>query len=134
MELYYLYETSPKRKRELKTLAEAVNKTAAKPRATGMRWIDHKYQAMKNVFKNLGVYITHIEYLTQTPPSKNESELQGFLRRCKQEKYPYGYIFRCASSNVHDPVKAVKCVKDFTWAMVKLTLLMISHLNQILVD
>lgn len=70
MELYYLYETSPKRKRELKTLAEAVNKTAAKPRATGMRWIDHKYQAMKNVFKNLGVYITHIEYLTQTPKQK----------------------------------------------------------------
>ena len=66
MELYYLYEKSSKRLRELKTLAEAVNKTVPKPCATGMRWIDHKYQAMKNVFKNLGVYITHIEYLTQT--------------------------------------------------------------------
>ena len=37
MELYYLYEKSPKRLRELKNLAEAVNKTVPKPRATGMR-------------------------------------------------------------------------------------------------
>ena len=69
MELYYLYEKIPKSLRELRTLAEAVDKTVPKPsRTTGTRWIDHKYQAMKNVFENWGVYNDpHSLSLKQTP-------------------------------------------------------------------
>ena len=69
MELYYLYEKSPKHLRKLKTLAEAVDKTLPKPsRTTGMMWIHHKYKVMKNIFENWGVYMTHIESVTQTGP------------------------------------------------------------------
>ena len=44
MKLYYLYQKSPKRYRELKELSEAYEKTITKPtKAHGTRWIDHKY-------------------------------------------------------------------------------------------
>ena len=57
---------SLKRLRELKTLFGEVDKTVPKPSgATGTRWIDHTYQAMKNVLENWGGYMTHIEFLTQ---------------------------------------------------------------------
>ena len=58
---------SLKHLRELKTLVGEVDKTVPKPsRTTGIRWIDHTYQAMKNVLENCGGYMTHIESLTQT--------------------------------------------------------------------
>ena len=52
-ELYYLYQKSPERLRELTTLAEAVDITVPKPsHATGMKWMYQKYQVMKNVLEN----------------------------------------------------------------------------------
>ena len=65
-DLYYLYEKIQKCLRELKTLAEAVDKTVSKPHTRGMGWIDHKYYAMKDVLENWGVYMTHIEFHTQS--------------------------------------------------------------------
>ena len=57
---------SLKRLRELKTLVGEVDKTVTKPSgATGTRWIDHTYQAMKNVLENWRGYMTNIEFLTQ---------------------------------------------------------------------
>ena len=54
--LYYLYEKNPKPSREIKILAEVVDKTVPKPSfATGTSWINHKYQAMKNVLEIRGV-------------------------------------------------------------------------------
>ena len=42
--LYYLYQKSPKRLSELRELSKAYDKTVPKPsKATGTRWIDHKY-------------------------------------------------------------------------------------------
>ena len=91
---------------------------------------------MKNVFKNWGVYMTHIESLTQTDSqAKRMSELQDFLRRWKQAKYiihiaiyldvlaPIRQFSLSFQQNQHNPVKAVKRIKDFTWTMAKLTLL-----------
>ena len=80
--------------------------------------------------------MTHIESLTQTDSqAKRMSELQDFLRRWKQAKYiihiaiyldvlaPVRQLSLGFQQNQHDPVKAVKRVKDLTWTMAKLTLL-----------
>ena len=48
MRAFYLYQKSPKRLSELRELSEAYDKTVPKPsKATGTRWIDHKYRAME---------------------------------------------------------------------------------------
>ena len=116
--------------REHKTFANKVDKTVSKPsRATCTRWIDHKYQTMKNVLENWGVSMTHIESHSNRLPSK-KGELQGFLRRKKQAKYvihitiyldvltPIRHLSLGFQQNQHDPFKAVT-----TWTMVKLKLL-----------
>ena len=62
MKLYYLYQKSPKRYRELKELSEAYEKTITKPtKAHDTRWIDYKYRAMERVLDNYGPYIAHLE-------------------------------------------------------------------------
>ena len=56
LKLYYLYQKSPKRYRELKELSEVYEKSIPKPsKACGTRWIDHKYRAMQKVLQNYGV-------------------------------------------------------------------------------
>ena len=62
--LYYLYQKSPKRYRELKELSEAYEKTITKPaKAHGTRWIDHKFRAMTKVLSNYGAHIANLESL-----------------------------------------------------------------------
>ena len=57
MKLYYLYQKSPKKYRELKELSEAYEKTITKPtKAHGTHWIDHKYRAMERVLDNRPVH------------------------------------------------------------------------------
>ena len=80
--------------------------------------------------------MTHTESLTLTDSqAKMRSQLQGFLHRCKQAKYiihialylnvlaPIRQLSLSFQQNQHSPVKAVKRIKDFTWTMAKLTLL-----------
>ena len=58
--LHYLYQKSPKRLSELRELSETYDKTVPKPsKASGTRWIDHKYRAMELFFKHLGPYMSH---------------------------------------------------------------------------
>ena len=53
--LYYLYQKSPKRYRELKTFSEIFGKSIAKPaKAYGTRWINHKLKAMETFVANYG--------------------------------------------------------------------------------
>ena len=66
-EIYSLYQTSPKRYRELKRVAEAYGETIPKPtKAYGTRWIDHKLRAMQIALDHYGPLIHHIESLSQT--------------------------------------------------------------------
>ena len=80
--------------------------------------------------------MTHTESLTLTDSqAKMRNQLQGFLHRCKQAKYiihiaiylnvlaPIRQLSLSFQQNQHNPVKAVKRIKDFTWTMAKLTLL-----------
>ena len=78
----------------------------------------------------------HIESLTQTDfQAKRRSKLQGFLPKWKQARYvinaatyldllaPIRQLSPGFQQNQHDPVKVVKRVKDFTWTMANLALL-----------
>ena len=47
MKMYYLYQKSPKRVRELKRMSEAWEKSVPKPsKSHGTRWIEHKLKSM----------------------------------------------------------------------------------------
>ena len=88
--LYYLYQKSPKRYRELKTFSEIFGNSIAKPaKAYGTRWINHKLKAMETFVANYGAYMLHLESLSQTDsvPAKRE-ELKGWLSKWTHAKYP----------------------------------------------
>ena len=76
-ELYYLYQRSPKRLSELRELSEPYDKTVPKSsKATGTRWIDHKYRAMELFFQTFWpIYVT----LGTTP-----TDSQALRRSCKE--------------------------------------------------
>lgn len=64
-QLFSLYNKSPKKLRELKKLAEAYQETVDKPvKANGTRWIDHKVRAMKVFLENYGMYMQHLEQVS----------------------------------------------------------------------
>ena len=74
MELHYLFEKSP-----LKTLAEAVNKNVPKSSCTpGKKWMNHKYQAMKNVLEQCGEHDQHRVSLKQTSKQKGGANCKTF--------------------------------------------------------
>ena len=66
--VYYLYEKSTKKLRELKALYEILSEmyefsnNCMKPHSTtGTCWIDHKMKAMEEMLDKYGVYMKHIE-------------------------------------------------------------------------
>ena len=134
--LYYLYQKSPKRLRELKAMAEVWEKSIPKPsKAYGTRWINHKMRAMQIVLDNYGPLMSHIESLSQTDSqAAKRAELVGFLKRWTDASIPiYMAIYLDILSplqqlslglqqELHDPVKAVRRIKHFNWTMAKLRL------------
>ena len=84
-EICLLYQTSPKRYRKLKRVAEAYGETVPKPtKAYGTRWIDHKLWALDHY----GPLIHHIESLLQTDSQpKRRVQLSGFVGN--MHRYPY---------------------------------------------
>ena len=66
-EIYHLCHNSPKSPRELKAFSNALEKAVPKPSKTyETRWIDHKFQAMRIIFKPFWNIMAHIEPLSQT--------------------------------------------------------------------
>ena len=142
--LYYLYQKSPKRYRELKELSEAYEKTITKPaKAHGTRWIDHKFYAMTKVLPNYGAYIAHLESLSQTDSQAlNRSELEGHSKKWKDAMYPmYMAIYLdilspirrislAMQQELHNPVKVIKRIQEFNWTMMKLVIVLDKALNE----
>ena len=65
MKLYYLCQKSPKRLRELKHMSEAWEKSVQKPSKNhGTYWIDHKLKSMQIALENYGVFLAHVESVT----------------------------------------------------------------------
>ena len=67
LKLYYLYQKSAKRTRDLKAYPEIYDKVITKPcKSSGTRWIVHKVNAMEIILQNYGIFMTHLESLFQT--------------------------------------------------------------------
>ena len=142
--LYYLYQKSPKRYRELKELSEAYEKTITKPaKAHGTRWIGHKFRAMTKVLSNYGAYIEHLESLSQADSQAlKRSELEGHSKKWKDAMYPmYMVIYLdilspirrislAMQQELHNPVKVIKRIQEFNWTMTKLVIVLDEALSE----
>ena len=101
LRLYYLYEKSPKKTRELGDIVEDLKEVFELPksgnvpvRSQGSRWINHKRKALQRVVDRYGAYINHLTTLTEDRSVKAEdrARLKGYLRKWMQ----YKTILGCA--------------------------------------
>ena len=64
LRLYYIYENSPKVCRELESLIKEYFKfddNGVKPlRASGLRWVSHKVNAIRRILSKYGAYTAHL--------------------------------------------------------------------------
>ena len=72
LRLYYLYEKSPKKIRQLGDIVNDLKEVFEFPtggnipvRSQGSRWINHKRKALQRVVDRYGAYITHLTALTE---------------------------------------------------------------------
>ena len=98
LRLYYLYPKAPKKLRQLQELSHALagameyHKGSVKPyKASGTRWITHKVKVRKIILMNWGVYIMHLEDLTNDKPvpAGDQTKLKGYLKAWSQSKIPF---------------------------------------------
>ena len=101
LRLYFLYEKSPKKARELGEFVEDLKevfelyKNGNLPiRSQGSRWINHKRKALQRVVDRYGAYISHLVTLAEDSSLKAEdrARLKGYLRKWMQ----YRTILGCA--------------------------------------
>ena len=99
LRLYYLYEKSPKKVRELMDIVTDLKEVFELPsggnipvRSHGSRWIGHKRKALLRVLDRYGAYMTHLIALTEDTSVKPEDRacLKGYLRKWMQYKVLLG--------------------------------------------
>ena len=88
LRIYYLYEKSPKKCRELSHIVSDLREVYQLPdggdrpvRATGSRWISHKRKALQRFMDRYGPYIAHLITLVEdkTLKSSDRQRLKGYL-------------------------------------------------------
>ena len=93
MQVYYVYEKSPKKCRELQDVVEEL-RACIEPtelpsggdrplRAFGTRFVSHKFSALGRVIDRFGAYIAHLVALTedQSVPSSSRQKLKGYIAK-----------------------------------------------------
>ena len=100
LKLYFLYEKSPKRCRELEGVVSDLkdcvtidgSKGSRPIRASGSRWLSHKLNAMKRVLSKYGAYTSHLIALSEdcTVKSTDRAKLRGYCRQWTDAKYVLG--------------------------------------------
>ena len=132
--LHKLYQNSSKRLKALRELGVALGEKPPKPvKASGTRWIGHRYNAIKIVLKHYGAYMMHLEELANNDSQiEKRDQIRGYLNKWENGKYPISMavyldvlsvLTRMSLSEQkeqHDPVKAVRRIQEFRWTMVKL--------------
>lgn len=106
MRMYYLYEKSPKKCRELDEIAaelklcleesELPRKGGNRPlRACGTRFVSHKVSALGRLIDKYGVYLSHLCMLTEDPDvrSVDKQKIKGYLLRWRESKMLLGSAF-----------------------------------------
>ena len=107
--LYYMYEKSSKKTRELKELFEVLNdififeNQEVKPhRATGTRWIAHKLKALQNYIDKFGLYVSDIEnVIADTSKKTDKAPLQGKLKLLTKSST---FLLSCVLFDLLQPV------------------------------
>ena len=99
LKLYYLYDRSPKKCRELMDIVEDLKEflnfddNGVKPiRANGTGWVTHKLCAMKRVLSKFSVYTHHLAALSvdSTVKSADWAKLKGYYLQWVNSKYILG--------------------------------------------
>ena len=99
LKLYYLYEKSPKKCRELTEVVSDlkecidVDEAGIKPiRASGSRWVSHKLNAMRRILSRYGAYTSHLLALSEerSVKSSDRAKLRGYCNRWLDAKYLLG--------------------------------------------
>ena len=90
LRLYYIYEKSPKKSRELADIVENLKEVFEFPkggcsplRSHGSRWITHKRKALQRVIDRFGSYLLHLSTLAEDEATKPEdrARFKGYLRK-----------------------------------------------------
>ncbi|XP_065918333.1 zinc finger protein 862-like [Dysidea avara] len=101
LRLFYLYEKSPKKTRELEEVVKDLQevyefpKGGNKPvRCQGSRWINHKRKALQRVVDRYGAYIGHLITLSEDHSVKADerARIKGYLKTWTK----YSTIVGCA--------------------------------------
>ena len=143
LKLFYLYRESPKRLRELKMFGEMYDQSIPKLyKSYGTTWIAHEVKAMEIALNNNGIYIKHLESLANTDSQAlKRAEIAGEVKSEKNGKFlihlaiyldvltPLKVIGLGFQKEKHDPTEAVRRIKEFTWTMTKLQLLIDASLD-----
>lgn len=99
LRLYYLYEKSPKRCRELEDIIAdlkvcfSFDDAGVKPvRASGSRWVAHKHNTMKRIISKFGAYTNHLAALTEDKSVRpaDRAKLKGYYTKWTDAKYLLG--------------------------------------------
>ena len=99
LRLYYLYEKSPKKCRELAEIVADLKEFLSfddggvRPiRSCGSRWVTHKLNAMKRVLAKFGAFTHHILALSEDSSVKggDRAKLKGYLTKWINGKYILG--------------------------------------------
>ncbi len=131
LRLYYLYEKSPKKCRELEDLITELRERLSfdhagvkQVRSSGSRWVSHKLNAMKRVISKFGAYTNHIATLSKDRSVKSTdcAKLKGYYSKWIEAKYLLGCalfvdlltscaIFsKCMQSDEVDILGALTCL------------------------
>ena len=104
LRLYYIYERSPKKCRQLEEIIThlkgclSIDEGGVKlVRASGSRWIRHKWRAMKRILSKFGGYTNHLATLSEDVTTKlaNRSNLKGYYKKWINAKYLLGCATFC---------------------------------------
>ena len=99
LRLYYLYEKSPKKLRELENLVEDLKEVfdltpgGNRPiRSCGTRWICHKRKALQHVVDLYGIYISHLASLAEDKSIKgaDHAQIKGYLHKWQRPQMLVG--------------------------------------------
>ena len=102
IKLYYLYERSPKKCRELNDIIGDLKEVFELPeggnlpvRSQGSRWISHKRNALQRVISRYGAYLNHLSALIedQTIKSTDRQKLKGYLLKWRDARILIGCAF-----------------------------------------
>ena len=107
--LYYVYEKSPKRLRELKAIGEIMDTSANKPeKAHGTRWLQHKSRALHTLLSGYPVIVSHLEAMATDSRVKpaDQVKFKSYAKKFSSFKFVLHMLFFEALLN---PISALSC-------------------------